>query len=103
MNKVVHVVHCVDTEGPLFESIEAKFERLGQIFGISGIDQTYDNFEKLRRGELDLGGKEELVKQVFSSHLSNYMETWGDLDDMLDRAMSESFRAKVTDSFGGQF
>ena len=103
MNKVVHVVHCVDAEGPLFESLEAKFERLGQIFGISGIDHTRDNFEKLRRGEFDMGGQEELVKQVFSSHLSSYMDTWGNLDDMLDRAMCESFRTKITDSFGGPY
>ena len=103
MNKVVHVVHCVDAEGPLYETLEAKFERIKQIFGVSGIDHTRENFEKLRRGELDIGGQEELVKQVFSSHLSSYMETWDQLDEMLDRAMCEAFRAKVTDSFDAPY
>ena len=28
----VHVVHCIDTEGPLHESVEATFERLKRIF-----------------------------------------------------------------------
>ena len=30
--RTVHVVHCVDTEGPLHESVEATFERLRDIF-----------------------------------------------------------------------
>jgi hypothetical protein len=34
MARPVYVVHCVDTEGPLHESVEATFERLKAIFGI---------------------------------------------------------------------
>ena len=30
--KKVYVVHCVDTEGPLNETLEATFERLKHIY-----------------------------------------------------------------------
>ena len=29
---IVYVVHCIDTEGPLYESIEATFKRVNNIF-----------------------------------------------------------------------
>ena len=31
---ILHIVHCIDTEGPLDEDIYATFERLNYIFGI---------------------------------------------------------------------
>ena len=47
---IVHVVHCVDTEGPLYESLNATFERIKNIFDIeieywafSDIEIYYDN------------------------------------------------------------
>jgi hypothetical protein len=103
MAKTVHIAFCVDTEGPLYENLEAKFERLRSIFGIDHIAATPENFEKLRRGEMDLGGKEALVQKTFSSHLSNYMDDWGKLDAMLDRVMDRKFRMRLPDSFGRPF
>ena len=32
MEKIVYVVHCIDTEGPLYESLDATFERINDIF-----------------------------------------------------------------------
>jgi len=101
--KVVHIVHCIDAEGPLYESLDAKFDRLQNILGITGIEHTKDNLDKLISGEIDIGCKNDLVRQVFSSHLSQYMDTWDKLDAMLAHAMSEAFRMKVTDSFGGPY
>ena len=37
MSGKVQIVHAVDTEGPLFESLSATFERLREIFGITHI------------------------------------------------------------------
>ena len=34
MKNIVYVVHCADTEGPLYESIEGTFERIRQVFNI---------------------------------------------------------------------
>ena len=33
-NKIVYIVHCIDTEGPLYESLKAKFDRIEDIFNI---------------------------------------------------------------------
>ena len=33
--KTVYIVHAIDTEGPLYESLNAKFERIEDIFKIS--------------------------------------------------------------------
>ena len=40
----VLVVHAIDTEGPLYESLEAKFDRLNDLFNINNIDRTKENF-----------------------------------------------------------
>ena len=34
MSKTVYIVHCIDTEGPMYESPEVPFEQLRKIFGI---------------------------------------------------------------------
>lgn len=54
--KLVLIVHAVDTEGPLYESFDATFERLDEIFGITGLPKTRETLDKLRNGEIDLGG-----------------------------------------------
>ena len=56
MEKIVYIVHAIDTEGPLYESTKATFERLENTFGIK-MEPTYENLEKLRNKVVDLGGK----------------------------------------------
>ena len=52
--KIVYVVHCVDTEGPLDESLNATFDRLREVFGIR-LDASKENLAKLQKGEIPLG------------------------------------------------
>ncbi|MBT5471067.1 MAG: hypothetical protein HOK41_10740 [Nitrospina sp.] len=99
-NKLVLIVHAIDTEGPLHESVEAKFERLRDLFNIN-VSPTEPNLEKLRKGEMNLGGKEKEVQKVLESHLANYNDSWEKIDEMLSRLMSQKFRNAVPDSFGG--
>lgn len=97
---VVHVVHCIDTEGPLNETLDAVFERLFSIFNIE-LEPSRENLEKLQKGEIPLGDLTEAVQQVVAPHLLAYNSHWGMLEAMLDKAMSEDFRMKEPDSFGG--
>lgn len=99
MEKVVHILHCIDAEGPLYESLEATFERLHEIFGIK-MDPTRENLEKLQNGRIDFGEKTDVIADVFSNHNLNCSDTWGKIDKMLLRIMSPDFRNKVSDSFG---
>ena len=50
MGKDVYIVHCIDTEGPLYESIDASFERLKEIFGIE-LEATVENLRKIQNKE----------------------------------------------------
>jgi hypothetical protein len=98
----VSIVHCVDAEGPLHESLGARFERLRDLYGITGIEPTPENLGRLHRGEIPLGGGlERQVSLTLSGHLTTYHDTWDKVDAMLDRVMNADFRARVPDSFGG--
>ena len=98
--KIVHVVHCIDTEGPLYESLPETFKRLKELFDIDLVP-SMENIEKIQKGLLDLNGLEEEVSHVFNPKLINYNDTWDKIDDMLQNIMSEDFRSQFPDSFGG--
>ncbi len=99
--KIVNILHAVDTEGPLFESTQAKFDRLSDLFGITGIEPTLQNLTKLQNQEIKLGGIEKSVARVLSSHLTTYNDTWDKIDLMLERVSTPQFRNSILDSWGG--
>ena len=96
----VHIVHCIDTEGPLHESLEATFDRLRSIFGID-LEPARETLRLLQAGDLDLGGIEAAVQKVVDPHLLAYNDTWDKVDAMLADCLSPAFRERVRDSTGG--
>ena len=36
----VYFLHAIDTEGPLYESLDASFERIDEIIGIKNIEKV---------------------------------------------------------------
>ena len=98
-DNIVYVVHCIDTEGTLHETLEATFGRLKSIFGID-LEPHPATLKKLQQCQIDLGGMETEVAKVFSSELLGYLDTWDKIDNMLYKIMSTEFRNEVTDSFG---
>jgi len=98
--KIVLIVNAIDTEGPLYESLDAKFERLYELYKIENIEPTRENYLSLQKQEIDLGGVEKEVSKTLAGHLVNYNDTWDKLDDMLDHIMSDEFRNKMLDSAG---
>ncbi len=99
MAGTVYVVHCVDTEGPLHESIDATFERLRSIFGLE-LEPSADLLRRLQSGEVDLGGLQTAVAKVVDPHLLAYNDTWDKVDAMLADCLSPAFRDGVLDSAG---
>jgi hypothetical protein len=95
--KPVYVVHCIDTEGPLHESIDATFERLRSIFHLD-LEPSADLLRRLQAGEVDLNGLEASVQKVVDPHLLTYNDTWDKVDAMLAELMSGRFRTVVRDS-----
>ncbi len=99
MSSKVYIVHCVDTEGPLYESLTATFERIRHIFHLD-LKPERHTLEKLQRGELNLGGKEDAVKKVLDPALLAYNDTWDKIDTMLREALSKDYRESILDSAG---
>jgi len=97
--KIVYIVHCVDTEGPLYESLEAKFERIKDIFNVK-VKPTSINLKKLKNKKILLNGKEKKISNMLSSHLTNYNDSWKKIDKMNKRIFSKNFRNRDKDSFG---
>lgn len=96
----VHVVHCVDTEGPLYESLDATFERLFTMTG-TRLHPSRETLAALRHGEVDLGGKEHVVQLALSEQLLAYNDTWDKVDAMLADMMGDAFRNRFSDPGGG--
>ena len=99
-NNPVYVVHCIDTEGPLHESVNATFERLRDIFHLE-LEPSLELLRRLQAREVPLGGLEAAVQKVIDPHLLAYNDTWDKVDAMLADLMDESFRKQASDSAGG--
>lgn len=99
MNKKVYVVHCVDAEGPLYESLGATFKRL-RDFGVAGYPETLETLKKLQNGEIALGGKEDEIMKLISPERLNYIDSFEKLESMIKKATSKEFRMKYPDSTG---
>ena len=82
--KPVYIVHCIDTEGPLYESVDVTFERLRSIFHLD-LEPSVDLLRRLQAGTVNLGGLEAAVQKVVDPHLLAYNDTWDKVDGMLDR------------------
>ncbi len=98
-NPILHIVHCIDTEGPLDEDLSATFHRLGELFNV-WLKPSRETLQQLQNKEIPLDGLEGQVATVFSPELLQYNRTWSDIRDMLDDALSPEFRNQVLDDFG---
>lgn len=99
MSGTVYIVHCVDTEGPLYETPTVPFEQIKNIFGIE-IEPTRENLILLQKGKLDLKGKEENVRNLVDIHRITTKGSWEEIYEMLDVVTSKKYRSKMQDSNG---
>jgi hypothetical protein len=99
----VYIVHHVDTEGPLYESVAETFKRIADIVGKEiPLTPTKDNLIKIQNGEVNLLGKDDIekLKKITAPHLLQYKNSWTDIDTMLFRIVSKKFRENFKDDFG---
>ena len=99
MNPKLFIVHCVDTEGPMYEPLEVTFERLNTLFNIS-LEPSKKTLKQIQNKKINLNGLEDEVAKTFSHHNLSYNDTWTKIDDMLQKIMSKEYRLKYPDSFG---
>lgn len=99
-DKILFVVHCIDTEGPLNETLNATFERVKSIFNID-IEPSTENLLKLQNKLLPLNGLEADVSKCIAPELLKYNKNWYEIDEMLEELLSKKFRNRTLDDFGG--
>jgi len=95
----VYVVHCIDTEGPLYEGKDVIFEQIRKIFGIT-IQNTEENYELLKKGKLDCGDKTQGIQTLFEAQKVATKGSWNEIDKMLERITAEKYRKKLPDVVG---
>lgn len=97
---VLHVVHCIDTEGPLTETLAATFQRLRSAFGFD-FTPNRDTLRQLQNREIDLAGREEAVARMLAPELLAYNTSWQQIGEMLNDCLSAEFRGRMVDDSGG--
>lgn len=101
--KILHIVHCVDTEGPLHESLDATSERLEKTFGLTYKNLTYEKLLSLQKGEKIPDDLKVQVMAFLSPQRMHYNRTWADIDNMLEEMMSLDWRNNLSDDFGNPY
>lgn len=99
MQKVI-IVHAIDAEGPLYEDIKSKFERIKDLFGIDFKNQSASQFNKIINSK-----KKEYknIQEVFSGHIGYRNDNWKKLKKQNNYLFSKNFREKYLDSFGNSW
>lgn len=102
MKPVVYIVHCIDTEGPLYESHEAIFEVLKKEFGsvCAVLPATDSNYRKLVQRELDFGDRTSAVYNLVDPNKFAINSDWDILNKKIEHITKKSFRNKLLDSNG---
>lgn len=98
----LHIVHCIDTEGPLKETLYATFKRLKDSKGII-IKPTLLNLRKLQNQLINLKGKEKEVADYLDPKRLAYLDDWNKVSEMINEVTSVNFRNKYSDSKGGGY
>lgn len=101
---VVHIVHHIDTEGPLHEPVHELFERLEKTLGVDlEVFPSKESLELLRKGAFSNISSEHVkeINKLIDPHLIAFKESWTEIDEMLYRMLSKEYRNSFSDSFGG--
>jgi hypothetical protein len=98
----LYVVHCVDTEGPLEETLQATFQRLKDRFGLE-MPPSLSLLNRLQQGMLDLAGREEEVAAFLAPRRLDYLSLWGEVEASVAAVTDPDFRRSHCDGAGGGY
>ena len=99
MNGLVYVVHCVDTEGPLYESPEATVARINSIFGLN-LPENEQTLSKLHDQQLQIDESYSKINKILNQVKSGTNEDWSEIENQFNNISSDNFRNQYPDSNG---
>ena len=90
---------CIDTEGPLTESLKSTFIRIKNQFGIN-LKPTKINLKLLQEKKKKLIIIKKIIADFVAVKRLAYLNNWKKLSNMTKKITSKKFRNKFKDSFG---
>jgi hypothetical protein len=102
---IVYIVHGIDVEGPMTETIDATFERMRSYGLPRKVEATNHNLELIQGKNLDLINSDlsENLSIIFNKHSLSYYGKWAEIDSMILECTSDSFREKFCSSDGSPY
>jgi hypothetical protein len=82
----LYIAHCIDTEGPMHESLSDTFTRLEQIFGYK-IEPTAANLLKIQKSESKAIRPENVkaLASYFAVKNLSYLSNWEKIENQFDK------------------
>ena len=99
MKGSIQIVHAIDAEGPLYQSLSFIFKRLREMYGVE-LPPSRENLKMLQVGAFDFGVKNELIRETLSERQISTLGDWKQVDAMLQKVTSLESRISNPDSFG---
>ena len=98
MKNNLYVVICIDTEGPLTESLKATFERINNKFNLS-LKPSISTLKKLQRGKITYRKFGDELKDFVHPKRLKYLNNWKEISKMIKKITSNKFRKKTQKFF----
>ncbi len=98
----VHFVHAVDTEGPLYESLDEIFKRVKEYYGVD-VEASEENLNKLQNKEIDCGNFTDAIAEMLQPDQITFNGTWDKVYEMMDGLMADEFRYQLPDMDGNGY
>ena len=81
---------CIDTEGPLTETLKATFDRLKTSKNIK-LKPTIKNLKKLQTMKISLNGREKEIADYVNPKRISYLNNWTKVTKMIKK-ITEPFK-----------
>ena len=89
MSKKLYIVHAVDAEGPMYESVKETIKRFNTVLKLPKKINTPVELKNALNGKLFLQKLNKKISKNFNSHLLNYNKNESDLNKMLSKLKSK--------------
>lgn len=99
MPRTVYVVHCIDTEGPLYEDKEVVFDQIEAIYGIK-LERNIETVEKILKYEMNLEGYENEIHTLVFQHMKKTKGNWDEIDKQIQMITTKEYRNLLKDTSG---